>query len=90
MKWVLVARLGLEGVDCLWHAIHTIPEGFLTTHGKFVSDMVNKISKVPLLQDECRELLLLVTNYTPIHYLKDGLHFTAYEKEMWELTKEMV
>ena len=72
------------------HAIHTVPEGFLTTHEKFVSDMMNKISNVPLLQDECKELSLLVTNYPPIHYQKDRLHFTAYEKEMWELTKEMV
>ena len=72
------------------HAIHTVPEGFLTTREKFVSDMVNKISNVPLPHDKCKELLLLVTNYPPIHYQKDGLHFTAYEKEMWELTKEMV
>ena len=73
----------------MWHVIHTVPEGFLTTREKFVSDMVNKNSKVPLPQDECRELLLLVTNYTLL-YQKDGLHFMVYEKEMWELTKEMV
>ena len=33
---LLVARLGLEGVDCLWHVIHTVPKGFLTTREKFV------------------------------------------------------
>ena len=50
---LLVTRLGLEGVDCLWHAIHTVPEGFLTTCEKFIRDMVNKISTVPLLQKKC-------------------------------------
>ena len=54
VELLLVARLGLEGV-------------FLTTREKFISDMVNKISTVPLSQEECRELVnsLLVTNYTP-------------------------
>ena len=54
VELLLVARLGLEGVDCLRHAIHTVPEGFLTTREKFISDMVNKISTVPLSQEECR------------------------------------
>ena len=33
---LLVARLGLEGVNCLWHVIHTVPEDLLTTREKFV------------------------------------------------------
>ena len=43
---LLLARLRLEGVDCLQHAIHTVPEGFLTTREKFISDIVNREQNV--------------------------------------------
>ena len=57
VELLLDARLGLEGVDCSRHAIHTVPEGFLTTREKFITDIVNKVSAVPMSQEECRELI---------------------------------
>ena len=88
VELLLVARLGLEGVDCLRHAIHTVPEGFLTTREKFITDMVNKVSPVPLSQEECRELIKFFAGHKLHSYTSRKMEYTSYEKEMWELTKE--
>ena len=73
----LLARLRLEGVDCLRHTIHTVPEGFLTTRE---SSSVNKMSMVPLSWEECRELIKFFAGHTTLVERWNILH--NYEKEM--------
>ena len=80
VELLLVARLGLEGVDCLRHAIHTVPEGFLTIREKFISDMVNKICKVPLSQEECQELIKFFAGHKLHSYTSRKTEYTSYKK----------
>ena len=61
---------------------------FLTTREKFISNMVNKISMVPLSQEECWELIKFFAGHKLHFYTSRKMEYTSYQKEMWELTEE--
>ena len=85
LEFVLVSRLGLQGVDCLRHGLQLVPPSFLSARYELVCDMVNNVSKSTLGTNECQHLGQVVQNKLS-SYAQRKCDRRAYSKEMWDLT----
>ena len=85
LEFVLVSRLGLEGVDCLRHGLQVVPSSFLSEKNGIVCAIVNTVSKSTLEANECQHLGQVVHNKCS-SYAQRKIDHRAYCKEMWDLT----
>ena len=87
LEFLLVSRLGLEGVDCLRNAIQLVPHSFVDCRVEKICEIVNKIAPVPLTEEECKSLLMILPRKLT-SFVRRKTDPRAFDDELWELTVE--
>ena len=91
LEFVLLSRLGLQGMDCLRNGLQMVPPSFLGARSEMVCDMINavphkSVSATPRLgANECQYLIQMLQNRFPSYSLRK-CDRRAYSKELWDLT----
>ena len=88
LEFVLLSRIGLEGIDCLRNGLQMVPPSFLGARSEMICDMVNAVrpsASAALGANECQHLVQVLQNRLPSYSQRKCDH-RAYSKEMWELT----
>ena len=84
LEFLLVSRLGLEGVDCLRNAIQLVRRGFVDCRVEKICEIVNKIAPVPLTKEECKSLLMVLPRKLT-SFVRRKTDPRAFDDELWEL-----
>ena len=87
LEILLVARLGLEGVECLRNAMRLVPESFLDRRSQYVCAIVNKVAHKPMEVSECEAFMSVLSSKFGSYCKRDTVPDT-FDEELWQLTKE--
>ena len=86
LEFMLVTRLGLEGIDCLRNLLQLIPPSFLPEpRVEFVYNIINKVNPAVTIE-ECKVLVKLVPPRKLPFFIRKANH-SAFQREL--LTQHM-